>query len=223
MKEIPLNGKHGVGRVVIVDDEDYELISRYRWYAKVTGPNIYAVASSRDGTRAANRPIRMHKLLTGWDETDHHNGNGLDNRRENLRPATRSQNLMNRSTGKMEKAGFKGVRLEAGKWRAVIKGPEGRRHLGYFSTPEMAARAYDSAAVEMHGEFARLNFPDDPAHEMPAPVVRQCARPECGKDFQGRRSHAAYCSNSCRNAVKYRQKREAQGLPVRKSPARGAA
>jgi hypothetical protein len=209
VKEISLTGKHGIGKVALVDDEDYELVSRYRWYAKVTGPNIYAVASSRGGTRAANRPIRMHKLLTGWDETDHRNGNGLDNRRFNLRPATRSQNLMNRSSGRMDKTGFKGVRFEAGKWRAAIKANGVRKHIGYFSSPELAAHAYDVVALELHGEFARLNFPDDLLREVPRLSARQCARPDCGKDFQPIRSHARYCSRRCIEIMAYRRSRGA--------------
>ena len=210
MRKIPLTGKYGCGRVALVDDEDYELVSRYRWYAIISGDLIYACTSSLPSTYPGRSHIRMHMLLTGWDETDHENGNGLDNQRSNLRPCTRPQNLWNKGPRSDNTTGFKGVTREAHGWRAVIKANGVRRHLGYFSTPELAARAYDAAAAEMHGEFARFNFPDDPAHEMPTRPVRYCARPDCGKEFNGRRPHTVYCSTSCRDIMKYRQKRATQ-------------
>lgn len=160
VKTVVLHGKHAQGRVALVDDEDYELVMRYRWNVKMDGPRPYATACNRGPARKTQRRLYMHKLITGWPETDHINRNGLDNRRSNLRPATRSQNLMNRAALAKNATGYKGVRLEAGKWRAVIKAYGVRKHLGYFLTPEQAARAYDAAAREMHGEFARLNFPD---------------------------------------------------------------
>jgi hypothetical protein len=165
----------------------------------------------------------MHKLLTGWDETDHKNGNGLDNQRKNLRSATRPQNLWNKGRRSDNTTGFKGVTKEAHGWRAVIKANGKRRHLGYFTSPELAARAYDAAAVEMHGEFARLNFPDDRTHEMPVRPARYCARPDCGKDITNRRSHAVYCSNGCYTVMKYREKRLAQGETLRKFPKKRTA
>ena len=222
VKEIPLTGKHGYGRVALVDDEDYALVSHRKWHAKVDeGGRIYACTSIN--TPSGTRHVRMHKLLTGYTLTDHRNGNGLDNQRHNLRPATNAQNVMNKGARPDNTSGFKGVTREAHGWRAVIKANGARRHLGYFSTPELAARAYDAAAVEMHGEFARFNFPDDPQHEMPKPAVRYCARPDCGKELQGRRSHAVHCSPGCRKVMEYRQKRIAQGATLRKSPRKKAA
>jgi predicted nucleic acid-binding Zn ribbon protein len=223
VKEIPLYGKVAAGRVALVDDEDYGLVMQYRWWVKQDAPGrAYAVTLTND-TLGARRSIKMHKLITGWPETDHEDRNGLNNQRSNLRPATRSQNLMNRAVLAKNATGFKGVRREAHGWRATIKANGVRRHLGYFPAPELAARAYDAAAVEMHGEFARLNFPDDPHHEMPVQPARTCTRPDCGKEFSGRRPHAAYCSNSCRDIVNYRRKREAQGATLRKSPRKKAA
>jgi len=101
----------------------------------------------------------MHTFLTGWPMVDHRNGNGLDNRRANLRPATKSQNGANRLIAASNKSGFKGVDLKKGRWRAQIKVVGSKIHLGYFDLAEEAARAYDMAAIEAFGEFATLNFP----------------------------------------------------------------
>lgn len=165
MKEIPLHGARAAGRVALVDDEDYMLVSEYRWRIweaaarpghGASGP--YAVANyyKANGRRSV---IKMHKLLTGNVQTDHVNGNGLDNRRENLRKATGSQNGANRKG--WGKSNFLGVdwQSDAGKWRARVKKFGVRRSLGLFATEEAAALAYDEAAREIHGEFARLNFP----------------------------------------------------------------
>lgn len=220
-----MTGKHGRGRVALVDDEDYELVSRYRWYAIKSDDRYYACSSSLPGTYPGRTHIRMHMLLTGNALTDHKNGNGLDNQRENLRAATYTQNLMNQRVRSDSTTGYRGVTREAHGWRAVVKANGVRKHLGYFSTPELAARAYDAAAVEMHGEFARLNFPDDPQHEMPlrVPLVRQCARPDCGEEFRPVRIHARYCSRRCIEIMNYRTRRVAQGATLRKSPRRRAA
>lgn len=185
-------------------------LSRYRWYATVLDNNIYAAASSRGGTRAANRPIRMHVLLTGYALTDHIDGNGLNNQRYNLRTATVSQNLMNRGRPANNTSGFKGVSRQRDKWVAGIKADGVHQRRGGFSTPEQAARAYDAMAVELHGEFARLNFPDDAKHEIPSPAGRPCARPGCGNEIAGRRSNARYCSSRCSDFAHYQRKLAAQ-------------
>jgi hypothetical protein len=100
-------------------------------------------------------------------EIDHVNGDGLDNRRENLRVATHAQNASNRGVRVNNTSGFKGVHANhsgRGKqWFAYITTNYKRQHLGMFGTAEEAARAYDAAAVRLHGEFARLNFPSDHA------------------------------------------------------------
>lgn len=115
--------------------------------------------------------------------------------------------------------GFKGVSRSTSKsrpWHARIMRDGKRVFLGNFASPEEAACAYDAAARELFGEHARLNFPDGVKPEIPAQPTRTCARPDCGKEFQGRRPHTVYCSDGCRDIMSYRRRREAQGLPLRK-------
>jgi len=161
LRSIPLGGKLAAGRVAIVDDEDYELVSRHSWSIqerkrarKPSGP--YAQAPGPEGSG----PILMHKLITGWPMTDHINGNGLDNRRSNLRPVTNHQNRMNQSPQIGRASRFKGVTWDAQrqKWQARITFNYKQHALGRFTSEEDAARAYDAAATEMFGEFAWLNF-----------------------------------------------------------------
>lgn len=104
---------------------------------------------------------KLHTFLTGYALTDHRNGDGLDNRRSNLREATQSQNLCNRRP-KSRPAGFKGVTWfeRLGRWKAQCSKGGKNHHLGYYADIEDAARAYDAAARELHGEFASLNFPN---------------------------------------------------------------
>jgi hypothetical protein len=169
MRTITLGGRKARGRVALVDDADYELVSRYRWHVheqdrgpgrRPMGP--YARAGVYRPSDRRTVMILMHVLITGIRTgIDHANGNGLDNQRENLRPTGQSLNCANMrgwaTGGKSSR--FKGVgRLKNGKWRARIR--IGRSvYLGAFVTEEAAARAYDTAARAAWGEFARLNFP----------------------------------------------------------------
>jgi len=94
-------------------------------------------------------------------QADHRNHDTLDNRRENLRVATRSENCRNRMRRVDNRSGFKGVswNRERGQWRAQIWTGSTNKLLGTFADPVSAAKAYDEAACERHGEFALLNFP----------------------------------------------------------------
>lgn len=156
--EVPLSR----GLVAIVDAEDAQRVLAYRWFAQPNYRNVYAIRGIRraDGARTTQT---LHKFLTGFAITDHINGDGLDNRRANLREATAGNNSRNRRRPTTNTSGFKGVHWNkgAGKWRAAIGLETGKRQfLGYYLTAEEAACAYDAAAREQHGEFAALNFPE---------------------------------------------------------------
>lgn len=104
----------------------------------------------------------MHRLLMDagkGQQIDHANGDGLDNRRANLRFCTSSQNNWNSKP--KGNSPYKGISQRAsGKWYAMICRDRKHYWLGMHDTPEEAARAYDEAAKRLHGEFARLNFPE---------------------------------------------------------------
>jgi len=101
----------------------------------------------------------MHVLILGRGShfSDHRNGNRLDNRRDNLRPATRSQNNANRCG--WSSTGFKGVKRQGRRFVARLMANKHPIHIGSFDTAEDAAKAHDRAALEHFGEYARLNFP----------------------------------------------------------------
>jgi HNH endonuclease len=162
VKTIPLTQ----GKVALVDDSDYEFLSARKWYYK-------------EGYAACNTPgtynrktIRMHRLLMSpgvGQQVDHINGDMLDNRRENLRICTPTQNAANKRLSISNKTGYKGIRKrQSGRWEARI---DARSTLGYFDTAEEAALAYDARARERFGAFAALNFPG-PGEQAAWRVVR---------------------------------------------------
>ncbi len=159
--EVPLASKKYPGRVAIVDIADWALIQGYRWYVHPHHGNEYARTNTWDASTRTGRGVLMHRMLTGWGRTDHQDGNGLNNRRLNLRPATAVQNNGNRKPTRCARSKFKGVYWEtaAGRWRARI-GVEGRIvSLGCFPSEKEAALAYDKAAAAHFGEYAQMNFP----------------------------------------------------------------
>lgn len=156
LKEIKLTQ----GQVAIIDDEDYELISQYKWYAHRCGHTFYARTN-----KTKKEKLSMHSLILAaqkGQEIDHINHNGLDNRRENLRFCTKQHNNANqiktRGTSR-----FKGVywNKTKKKWQAGIEFNSKGFYLGRFCSEEEAARAYDKKALELYGEFACLNFPNE--------------------------------------------------------------
>lgn len=158
MKEVPLTR----GYVALVDDDDYDrVMAAGSWCVRPSGQTAYAQRRIvRDGKGTT---ISLHQFLTGLTNIDHVNGDGLDNQRHNLRPATRGQNMGNRRLPQNSATGFKGVtkRKVGYRYQAQIGANGKHYYLGNFATAEEAARAYDAAAIRHFGEFARLNFPQE--------------------------------------------------------------
>jgi AP2 domain/HNH endonuclease len=164
VRTVILHGRLADGKVALVDDADYDLVSQYRWRVwqrrkqRVAGP--YAVTAVCTGGSVIT--LYMHKMLAPeWPLVDHINHDGLDNRRENLRPASRAQNARNaRPHGRTSL--YKGVCwYKAGRqWEARIRHDGQRIYLGRFADETAAALAYDAAARRLFGEYAYLNFPD---------------------------------------------------------------
>lgn len=158
------------GYAAIVDDADYENLSRWNWRVLEHTPRLtYAVRKRRRGedTKAFPHVVRMHRQMLGLGrsavdgiEVDHVNGNGLDNRRGNLRLCTRKENARNSSCHFDGSSRFHGVSWYArdGIWVAQIWLAPKNVYLGRFSDEIMAAKAYDAAAKEYFGVYARLNF-----------------------------------------------------------------
>lgn len=155
MKLIPLSN----GKVAKVDGTDFDKVSEHHWHVDGAG---YARTNIWKNNRKESAP-RMHRLIVGdVDKSlhiDHINGDKLDNRKDNLRVTTPSQNAMNRGSQSNNSSGYKGVIYDKarGKWRAEICFRGNRKHLGRFETAELAALAYNEAAIKYHGEFAYLN------------------------------------------------------------------
>lgn len=155
MMEIPLTQ----GKIAIIDDEDYNSVSKYNWQVRKSYNVWYALRSSHTPIR---KTIFLHRFLLhpkSNERCDHINGDGLDNRRINLRIATFAQNQMNRRKNPGFSSRFKGVmwNKQHNKWMTQIKINKKQIHLGYFSDEVEAAKAYNVAALEHFGEYARLN------------------------------------------------------------------
>lgn len=147
------------GQVAVVDATDYPVLNTFNWFAHRSRTTYYAETNIFYDGRY--KTVSMQVFLTGNEQTDHCNRNGLDNRRCNLRPATNSQNVANGRRRGNNTSGYKGVSFsrEFRDWVAYITVNYKRRHLGHFPNPVLAAQAYDDAAKKLFGEFASLNFP----------------------------------------------------------------
>ena len=169
--EIPLSR----GFVAIVDADDYEWLSKYKWCVVTNGKRfgnrpfaLTTVKAEYDGETWTKREL-MHRMILGIRQrdsvvVDHINGNSLDNRRNNLRVTSQANNAMNRRKIKKTASQYKGVtrrksKTGAPRWVASIRKDRIPFRLGHFLLEEDAALAYDAAAREMFGNFACLNFP----------------------------------------------------------------
>jgi len=152
------------GQVAIVDSVDYEYLMQWKWCAiwNASLQSYYAVRQVRiKQGHLIQRHFSMHREILGlkWGDprqADHINHKTLDNRRSNLRVATKEQNQWNQGAQRNNKCGFKGVswHTQKARWRAGIRLDRRSVHLGYFDTPEEAHKAYCIASKEAHGEFS---------------------------------------------------------------------
>ena len=166
MKKIPLTK----GQVAIVDDEDFEYLSQFKWHFKKGRCKKIGYAArceylgKVDG-RYKQITILMHKeIMNSFDhEIDHRDGDGLNNQKFNLRPATSSQNAMNRTKQRFNNgptsSKYKGVYWHSRDKHWVARITVDRRviPIGIFCTEIDAAMAHDEAALKYHGEFAKIN------------------------------------------------------------------
>jgi hypothetical protein len=148
------------GRVALVDDADWEWLRRWKWFAC---PSIRGTYYARRSfwKLGKMKQVSMARAILGITDSkvavDHRNGDTLDNRRENLRPATNAQNQANSGLRKNNTLGVKGVSYhpKRNRWQARIGVGGQRLSLGYFASVVEAAEAYRQKAIEVHGEFVK--------------------------------------------------------------------
>jgi len=155
-KPIPLTQ----GKFAIVDASDYEELNQYKWHATKSGHTYYAMR------RKGRKLIRMHRQILNAPRglvCDHINHNGLDNRKRNLRLCTQGQNCRNKSARKGCSSKYIGVSFDkqTKRFSAKICVNFKKIWIGRFKSEIEAARARDKKAIELHGEFASLNFPEE--------------------------------------------------------------
>lgn len=155
MKEIKLT----LGKVAIVDDEDFEYLSQWKWTTKKHRNTFYARRNMKL-PNGKNKDFKMHRVIMGVTDprqlVDHRDNDGLNNQKSNLRPCSLNENQHNRISRKGSSK-FKGVRKDGNKWYAQIMSYRVKRNLGSFDNEIDAAKAYNDAAIIYHGEFAHLN------------------------------------------------------------------
>jgi hypothetical protein len=148
MRAIPLSK----GYAATVDDCDYKRVSAYKWHAHPTNHSVYARACIE------GKNVYMHRFLLQAPskmEVDHIDHNGLNNTRENLRLATKSQNARNARLRKDNTSGIRDVLWDkkSEKWRAYVVLDGKQYHVGYFTSLKEAEEAACSKRLELHKEF----------------------------------------------------------------------
>jgi hypothetical protein len=163
VKTVPLTQ----GYVALVDDDDFEWVSQFKWRALVDRRRnkVYAVRKTH-GPHSSRKSLYMHREILGVTDpqvkVDHRNGDSLDNRRSNLRKCVNGENNANsvkRPDGRSSK--YKGVcwHKRYGMFQASIRVHGKTKYLGMFTDEVQAAQVYDAAARAYFGEFAQFNFP----------------------------------------------------------------
>lgn len=157
------------GKSALIDEEDKDL-ARFKWYASQEGTESNPLFYARRHFTVNHKQIeiKLHRVilervlnrtLVAGEEVDHKNNNSLDNRRANLRLATKSENRRNQRRRNDPKSSmYKGVSKHRNKWRAMIWLNGRQKHIGNFIDEADAAKAYDEAALRYFGEFAKTNL-----------------------------------------------------------------
>lgn len=146
---------------VLIDNEDYDKIKKHKWSINKQSKNYYFVES-----RINYKAVKLHRFILNLTDpkitVDHIDRNPLNNQKCNLRICSHAENMRNCSRRIKSKTGYRGVELnKSGKYRAYINLNYKRIHIpGNFKTAEEAAIKRDEYAIEIHGEFAVLNFPN---------------------------------------------------------------
>lgn len=140
----------------VIDISDLDKVKHLKWYVSTEGNQTYAKCRNPSGSTP--KLLRLHRLICDGSLVDHEDGDGLNNRKQNLRPACRSRNGFNRGITKLNTSGYKGVTLQkqTGKWIAQIWAFKKKHHLGLYATAEDAYEAYCKAARQLHGEFVNV-------------------------------------------------------------------
>lgn len=145
------------GKQTMVDDDDYDELSRFKWWTDAYGYALTSIGGRRD-----KKNVRMHRMIVQakkGEVVDHIDGDPLNNQRNNLRIGTQKENIRN-SKPRKSRSGYKGVSWykQTSSWVARVVCDGKYYHVGYYKNPEDAARAYNKKATELFGEFARLNI-----------------------------------------------------------------
>lgn len=154
MREIPLTQ----GKVALVDDADYEWLNQWKWFAWKSSASKTWYASRNERVRPGRGgyvQLTMHGQITGFGprKTDHKDRNGLNNQRDNLRPAEPHQQAANRGLRSDNLSGARGLTWFKGKWQVRIRVRGHLIFLGYFKDKARACEAYRLAAMQYFGEF----------------------------------------------------------------------
>lgn len=205
MAEVPISGRKNAGLVVLVDDEDLQLVSEYKWYLSTAG---YAFARVYDPDLylefgVGGVCVMMHHILLPETEIwgrhsgmvrDHINRNRLDNRRCNLRWVTPQENTANSPPRKGKR--YKGVYKNTNGWMAQVSTPDrGFLHLGTFTTEREAALVYDAAVRRCYGDLAYLNYPEE-HYTQPIRHFDYVYTPKKTSRYEGVSKHSGKSKNS---------------------------
>lgn len=152
MKQVPLTQ----GKVCLVDDEDFDYLSQWKWHY-----NNHGYAVRNQVINGKHEIFYLHREIMEprpWELVDHINGDGLDCRKENLRLCTNQQNLWGQKKRIGSRSKYKGVSKDKKGWRASIQVNGKQVYIRPFPTEHFAAMAYDLWAKDLYGEYARTNF-----------------------------------------------------------------